>query len=213
MYWSLTSLRTYEQCGLKYKFRYVDRVKEQRSYAAERGLDKHAAVEKFVRGDEKTLPDDLSFYSSFLQGLRNYENYPEHKVALTTDWTPVSWSDATAWFKGVLDLKLIKNPQEACVYDWKTGKIYPDHDDQKSIYSLATFSEHPALYTVRAIHVYLDSGSNREKIFHRDQVQQLREQWKSRVQELMEHPQYIPNPGWGCRYCSYSRAKGGPCQF
>jgi hypothetical protein len=99
------------------------------------------------------------------------------------------------------------------VYDWKTGKIYPDHDDQKTIYSLAVFSEDPAVLSVRAVHVYLDSNTNREKTFHRDQVPELRQQWENRVQGLEQNPVLIPNPGFHCRWCGYRREVGGPCQF
>lgn len=213
MSWSLSSLGTYEKCGLKYKFKYHDKLKETRSIQASRGVDNHALVEGFLRGELKELPPELSFYSQFLTGLKTYEIYPEHKVSLHRDWNPTTWEDPEVWYKGVLDLKVVKNEGEALVYDWKTGKIYPDHNDQKTIYSLAVFAEHPALYTVRAIHVYLDLNANREKTFHRNQVPELRKQWETRVQRLEQDPQFIANPGFHCRWCGYSRTKGGPCQF
>jgi hypothetical protein len=222
--WSLSSLGTYERCGFKYRLKYVEKIKETRSTSASRGVDNHAIVENFLKGTIQDVPEELGFYRNFFTGLKSYEIYPEHKISLTRAWTPTKWGAPDSWYRGVLDLKLIDRTrrldgekqelaQSAVVYDWKTGKIYPDHDDQKSIYSLAVLSEQPALYQVRAIHVYLDRNESREKTFHRDQVPELRKQWETRVQGLEQDPVFIPNPGFHCRYCSFSREKGGPCQF
>lgn len=214
--WSLSSLGTYEKCGFKYKLKYVEKLKEQRSDKASRGVDNHSIVENFLKGTIPDVSEELGFYRAFLTGLKSYEIYPEHKVSLTRQWTPTTWGAPDSWYRGVLDLKLIEKDiraPSAVVYDWKTGKIYPDHDDQKSLYALAVLSEQPTLLQVRTVHVYFDLNSNREKTFHRDQVPELRREWETRVQRLEQDPVYIPNPGWQCRYCSFSREKGGPCQF
>lgn len=213
MTWSLSSLGTYERCGFKYKLKYVEKIPEVRSSHANRGVDNHLIVEGFLKGTITDLPPELSFYNTFFEGLKTYEIYPEHRISLRRDWTPTSWGAEDSWYRGVLDLKLQKTPEEAVVYDWKTGKIYADHDDQKSIYSLAVLAEQPTVRQVRAVHVYLDRNEHREKTFHRDEMHELRNFWEGRVQRLEQDPQYIPNPGFYCRYCSYSRERGGPCQF
>lgn len=240
MSWSLSSLGTFEKCAAKYDYKYIKKLPElSRSAAADRGVNLHKMVEDFVAGATDSLPAELSFYTQFLLGLRTHEIYPEHKVALDRNWELTDWDAKDLWYKGVLDLKLLERPEEltrgdcllsgepkgygpeptaAVVYDWKTGKIYPDHDDQKAIYSLAVFSEHPAVQRVRAIHVYLDLGKSREITYYRNEVQQLRELWEARVKRLenaaaTEGYGYPPNPTFMCRYCSYSKFKGGPCRF
>lgn len=229
MRWSLSSLSTWERCPKKYQLQYLEKIPSIRGKAAERGIDKHKTVELFVKNELDKLPYELSHYHQFLTGIRQYENYPEHKIALTIKWQPTEWEAEDAWYRGVLDLKVISgyyneesispevptrgSPKEAVVYDWKSGKIYDDHDDQKSLYSVAVFSELPSLQTVRAIHVYLDLGKNREQVFHSNQVHQLREHWISRVGKLERDRDFIPNPGYYCRWCSYSRSNGGPCRF
>lgn len=212
MSWSLSSLGLFEKCQLRYRFKYIDKLPEERSGSANRGVEVHKQIEDFVAGTVDTLPEHLNFYTQFLRGLREHEKYPEHRVALTKDWTPTTWEEG--WFRGILDLKLVK-PDEVIVYDWKTGKIYPDHDDQKSIYSLAVFSEHPEVRRVRAVHVYVDLGQNREKVFDRDDVHDLQKSWNTRASflERTEPVDMIPNPGYHCRFCAFSKAKGGPCRF
>lgn len=220
MSWSLTSLSTYEQCPAKYKFRYVENVPvvQDPNSAAARGTEIHGTIEKFLRGELLALPTELNFYTAYLTNLRTKEIYPEHKVALNRNWEPVSWDADDRWYKGVLDLKALNGagqtaPTEATVIDWKTGKIYPEHDDQKSIYSLATFAEHPSVQRVRAMHVYVDLGKNREITYDRQQMHQLRSSWDSRILRLEKEEEFIPNPSFKCRYCPFSRASGGPCKF
>jgi hypothetical protein len=169
---------------------------------------------------QANLPPSLDFYQSFLEGLKSYEIYPEHKVALDRQWNPVPWDSEEAWLRSVLDLKVVQ-PTIIRVFDWKSGKIYPDHDDQKELYSLTSIAEHPAVYSVRAIHVYFDLNKNREQEFHRDQMHELRQRWTNRVSKFeRSHAEvtnfidpFIPNPGYHCTWCSFSKSKGGPCRF
>lgn len=211
--WSLSALGTFEKCAFKYKLKYIERLEENRSASASRGVGNHSLVEEFLKGTITSLPAELSYYQGFLTGLKQHEIYPEHVITLNRKWESVPKDSPEIWYKGVLDLKLIESTEAAVVYDWKTGKIYPDHDDQKSIYSIGVFSEHPSLFSVRAVHVYLDLGQNREKTYHRDQVYSMRFFWERRVEKLERAPEYIPNPGFHCRWCSYSRANKGPCKF
>jgi hypothetical protein len=213
MRWSLTKLKTAEQCLQKYKFRYIDRIQEERGEAAERGVGKHAIIEGYIRGDLKELSPDLSFYQTFLDGIKKHDYVrPEHKVALKLDLAPCSWDDPEAWYTGVLDLKVVSG-DIGYVYDWKTGKIYPDHDEQKELYALATFAEHQNLQEVQTFHVYLDLGKTRQRTYFRTQVSGLWDGWRQRVSILEEKDSFIPNPGFHCRWCSYSKSKGGPCKF
>jgi len=211
--WSLSSLGTYEQCAAKYRYKYIDGLQEQRSESASRGVSSHAVVEGYLKGDLTALTPELSFYQGFFNQIRSLENYPEIKLGVDRQWNPIPWESPEIWWKGVLDLLVFPTKEMAIIYDWKTGKIYPDHDEQKAIYSLGVFSTYPAVREVRALHVYLDLGQNRHKTYHRDQVRMLREPWQNRVQKLERDTQFIPNPSFRCTRCSFSQAKGGPCRF
>lgn len=216
MSWSLSSLGTYEKCAASYKYRYIDKIPTtSQSAAASRGTDVHAKIEMFLTGELKELPSELNFYTQYLNNLKTQTIYPEHKIALTNQWEPTTWDADNRWYKGILDLKVIAGPEatEATVIDWKTGKIYPDHEDQKSIYSIAVSAEHPSVLRVRAIHVYVDLGKSRETTFDRQQLLQLRPAWDSRVLRMEKEEEYLPNPSFKCRFCPYSNEKGGPCRF
>lgn len=213
MSWSLTSLQTFEQCGKKYFLKYVEKIPEVRNQFASRGVDLHKIIESQFGAVAEPLPPDLTHYAQFFDNLQKYECRPEHKLALTKTWEACAWDSPDVWWRGVIDLLVLPTEEVAYVYDWKTGKIYPDHDDQKEIYSIAVGCHFPNLREVRAIHVYVDLGRNKEKHFHVDQLLALRDRWVRRALAPETAVEFIPNPTFKCRYCSYSREKGGPCPF
>lgn len=257
MQWSLSAIGTYEGCGLKARFKYVERKEDKRSASANRGVDHHKSVEDFLLSKSTSLPAELSHYHSWFEGIKKYEIYPEHIITLNDRWEKVASDSEKRWYKGVLDLLIVRRnskrneqdvstgrtgghggenaigneaegrdkelvaavqePEELIIYDWKTGKIYPEHDDQKALYSVAAFSEYPSVHQVRAIHVYFDLGQIRQKTFHKDEMHELRNKWNVRAGKYLEalkNPDgMIANPGYHCRWCSFSASKGGPCRF
>jgi hypothetical protein len=212
MPWSLSKLKTYEQCPAKYKYQHIDKLATPQGAAAARGTAIHQDIELFLLGTTPSLPDSLSIYHSWLTGLKGKEMYPEHKVGLGKDWTPIEFDSPDVWLRSVLDLKVLDG-NEAYVYDWKTGKVYPDHVDQKTLYTITTFAEHPNLTQVTAMHVYVDLGKNTQVTYHRDQAEQMKQLWQMRINRLEGDTSFLPRPDYGCRWCQFSRAKGGPCRF
>lgn len=178
--------------------------------SAQRGIDNHALIEAYLKGEIELLPSVLSFYQNFLTGLKLYPIYPEHRIAVSKEWKLVDWTNG--WLRCVLDLKL-RDGTGAVVYDWKTGKMYDDHYQQKQLYSIAVISEEPEIKRVRAVHVYLDLNKHTERTYERPELEAARSQWESRVAKMAADTEFIPNPTWKCRFCSFSKFKGGPCQF
>lgn len=212
MSWSLSRLQSFESCAAKYKYQYLDKLPSTPNPAMARGLMKHKVMEDYMNGVGGALPTELAHYGIFLDAARQKNGKAEIKLGLKRDWTPCDFDDPEVWWRGVLDLLVLEEVQ-AIVYDWKTGKIYDSHDDQKFLYAIAVLATYPDLMQVRAIHVYLDQGKNREKTLHRDQAFILRGGYEVRVDRMQSSPEYIPNPTFMCRYCSFSKENQGPCRF
>jgi hypothetical protein len=210
--WSLSKLGTFEKCRARYKYRYIDGLKEPKGAAASRGIDKHKIVEDFVAGITEALPADLSYYHGFLSNVRQSGGKAELQLALRADWTPCAFGDSDAWWRGVLDA-LVVLESKAHVFDWKTGKIYDDHDDQKDLYAAAVFSTYSEVEEIVATHVYLDLGQNREKRYTRADLPAIRARWEGRVNSLLSAEAFFPNPQYSCRWCGFAKANGGPCRF
>lgn len=212
---SLTRIKTLEQCGAKYDYRYLQRIKDTAGPAAQRGTDIHRSIEGFIR-EGTPLAGPLEFYHGFLTQLKQnpVPIESEIRIALTEQWKPCPEADVP-WLLAYLDL-LRRVEASANIWDWKSGKIYPDHDDQKELYSLMVLAAFPEIEVVTFAHVYVDLGKNREKIFSRfSDYERLKAKWEGKVRRLdsVKQNELIPNPSFLCRYCSYSSSKGGPCRF
>jgi len=216
--WSLSALNLFERCKFAYKGRYIDQIPDARplSGPVKRGIDTHAEIENYLLHGHPLSFDLNRKWGHAFQDIKQYELQVEHKIALNTFWEPDP-NYKTAWLRMVLDLKA-KKPSGYTVYDWKTGKEYDEHYDQKQLYSIGVMAEHPEVMSVRAVHVYLDLGKQTVREYHRDQLIAARSQWDSRVAKLANarnDPNYdwIPSPNFTCRFCQFAKANGGPCKF
>lgn len=234
MNWSLSKLGTFTKCRRRFLYAYIQRLPGKSGVAASRGVDQHAHIERFFK-EKTTLPPDIGVkYTAWFEKLRGLEHYSENQLAMREGWLPCSWEDPAVWWKGVLDLKVLQRPK-AWVFDWKTGKVYPDHEDQKELYSIATFVEHEDINEIEAWHIYLDlNGKDTKKIYTREQLPTLIAKWNVKLApyqqalsilageyrtfgeetaKISAEMMFVANPTYLCDYCPYSKGEGGPCQF
>lgn len=213
MKWSLSSLGVFEKCPLRYRLQYIDKLPVARSTAASRGVDNHKLFEDRVKGVLPTLPLEYNYYESLAKEVIDKKGQAEYKVSLNKDWQPCDWDAEDVWYRGILDVYV---PGDAAwIIDWKTGKIYPDHDDQKHLYATAILSAHGDVRHVRTEHVYIDIGKRREARFSRDELPGMQKHWEARAKflGLTDPADMVPNPGMHCRWCPFSAKAGGPCRF
>lgn len=215
MTYSLTKIKMFEQCGAKYQYRYIDRIKEKQNEYAARGTEVHGNLEAFVK-DGTPLLGKLEFYHGFLTQLKQHPVpiCTEERIALRKDWSAAPDGEEP-YLLAYIDLSRYVEVQ-AHLWDWKTGKIYPDHDDQKELYSAMVMGARPEIQVVTFNHVYVDIGKNRERAFSRDfDFDRIRQKWDSKIAtiEATDARTLIPKPQFLCRYCSYSKFQGGPCRF
>jgi len=213
MRWSYSAWSCYSGCPAKYKYRYIERhsVPKIPSPAMERGTEIHSLFEASLTDAEAELPPPFDYYTDFLEVLRNHGTKPEQTIILESDWTPAPpWNEG--WVKAILDAGLVKGT-EARNYDWKTGKIYDEHQDQRELYSLMQFCANPEVLVVVGMHVYVDKKENRSTIFQRSQVPDLKAKWEERARMMNEDEIFPTNPSFSCRFCDFSKYSGGPCRF
>lgn len=213
MHWSYSSCGCYHQCPAKYKYRYRDNIRGTlpQHPAASRGTEIHAHFEHCLRDCEYHLPNEFSYYNDFVTTLREHKAQAEVEISLNKEWRLIQpWDDV--WVVSVLDVSLIEDTVGRN-YDWKTGKIYPEHGDQRELYSLLQFCAYPQLERVIGMHVYVDLRQNRTSEYIRDDVPALKAKWEEKAHYLFEDEIFPPNPSFACTSCEYSRYNGGPCRF
>lgn len=216
MNWSLSKLGTFTKCRRRFLYSYIQKLERPRPFAAGRGVDKHKLIEDYFNG--KDLVPEFKRYEEWFSLLKQLNPKSENQLAMLEGWLPCEWEDPNVWWKGVLDLLILDGPK-AWLFDWKTGKVYPDHEDQKELYTIAVFVSHPEIETIEAWHVYLDlTGKDTKKVYHRSGLEELKRKWDRKLIPYMQalanyspanaETFFVTNPTYFCDYCPYSK---NPC--
>lgn len=208
--WSYSRYSTWKKCPALLRFQTLAAEKPPMHPAAERGVRMHKNIEMFLLGESELIPE-LSYYHAFLTHLREQKAVPEVPIALDRNWQPVEWDSPERWVRLVLDA-VLPYPTMPVIYDWKTGKEYPDHRDQREIYAISYHSILPAERS-QVYHTYLDTRQNTTTVFSVTDIPGLRQKWEIRAGEMLADREFVPNPGFYCRTCHFSRGNGGPCRF
>jgi len=206
----------YMECPAKKRYKYDERREILASPAAQRGIDYHKQLEQLIVSPEPVVPtEQFTFYDGYLSRLRAIGAKAEYKFAVTRSWEPTTWDDENAWIIGVADIWIPNGEGQllAHVQDWKTGKIYDSHGKQGEFYATSLFSYVPEAREVKATFIYTDLRQERNTTYHRDQLDGLRARWTARIERMERDSQCVPTPGYGCRFCPFSKSKGGPCVF
>ena len=177
-----------------------------------RGTRIHGSVEDMLLHKVDKLDDEIQPYNGFIMEIRQRGAVPEVPFAFTKAWEICEFDDPLANIRGYLDAKLVEEePQELIVYEWKTGKKYDEHQQQRALYGLAGLLLHPEHRKIRVITVYMDQMENAETTYEQSMVSSYKWMWDRHINKTRPPQPYPMRPSWKCRYCEYSKNQGGKC--
>jgi len=209
--WSYSAWSTYTECGLRFKFRYIDKAPEPPSAAMARGTDLHTKAEYWLDGKiTGPLPKGLKKLEAEFKGLRALGSAVKVEAwwSVKQDWMPTKFG----WLLGKSDVHVADN-SELTVIDHKSGRIYAEkHAQQASLYSALGFAHYPKVKKVTAEFWYIDQGEVLTWEWTAAQVKDLQAEWGRRGEEVMAANNLEARPGYYCKWCPYSKAVGGVCK-
>src|SRR5690606_37129742 len=223
--WSYSRLSVFEQCALRAKLAYIDRIPEperplppgKTEHANDRGTRIDLAAELFVRGEAELIPE-LHAFRVELERLR--ELYKEGRVSLEGEWgvdqnwLPTSWRDA--WGRIKLDAFVRLQPNHGVVIDYKTGKKFGNeikHAEQGQLYQLGAFLRYPELERNDVEFWYTDQNDITSVRYTRDQGLRFYESFDRRVRAMTEANHFPARPNmFSCKWCPYGPRGTGHCE-
>lgn len=213
--WSYSRYRDYEQCPLRAKFKHVDKLKEPGSAAMDRGTDIHKMAEDYASGRLKKLPTELEKFKSEFIALKKQTPTCEQEWAFDNGWRRCDWFAREAWLRVKMDVAVeFKKSNSAMVIDHKTGKFRPGtYSEQLELYGLAALIIFPDAEDVSCHLWFLDSGDEEKIDFVRADLPELKAMWLKRTKPMLNDKRFAPKPGNHCRWCPFSKSKGGQCKF
>jgi CRISPR/Cas system-associated exonuclease Cas4 (RecB family) len=222
---SHSRMKTHESCPRKAKYKFIDKLKEPGSPAMDRGLEIHKGLEewcKFMLGREhdidastkipsngvyRTIREDLRALN---KGQDKYKVEPELQVAFNKDWKIVDWFAPDTWMRVVFDFVAVSQCGNHMVLgDYKTGKVYDDHDDQADLYAVAGYYMGAASVDVKFY--YVDQNTIQPYEYDRDELEALVAEIEARAEKVTSDRIFPTNPSWRCKYCHFRAENGGPC--
>lgn len=207
---SPSGMKLYEDCPFLWHERYILGVRGEGNAASERGTQKHDLLEKYFKNEISYPSADncLGPWRDYMYDLKAQKATAEAEVAVDQFWRPVAFDSPEAWFRGKKDLDVLA-PNVKYIYDWKTGKIYPEHVTQGKAY-VALDPEDMESYEVRF--AYLDIPHHvQEWSYTAEQKQQIRGIIDRKIEVIRMDDVWKPTPGDKCHWCNHSWRRGGKC--
>lgn len=200
---------------------YIHRLPRPDSKAMQRGSEIHSMCEEYVKTDKKPkkMPEELENFEDEFLTLRKYKKdltQLEGSWAFRSDWSPTSWFGQDAWCRMKVDFCTRDSKQKTVrIIDYKTGKLRKSNEEQLELYALGALYMFEPTDEIQCELWYLDSGDLVEVVFDIEEVAtELREKWDEKARPMLEDIKFEATPSQSsCRFCSYSKDEGGPCEF
>ena len=225
--WSHSRLVDFEQCKLRAKLKYIDRIPEpprplppgKTEHANDRGTRVHEAGEAYVKGGIELIPELESFKDEFARLNHLYKTGKvslEGEWAYNRDWNPVAWMSADAWLRLKIDALVTASPEHMVLIDYKTGRRQYNemkHAEQGQLYQLATFMRYPDVEKITVEFWYLDQDEMSTMTYTRSQGLRFLKTYTDRGTAMTTCEEFPPNPTqFVCRFCPYSKKGSGHCE-
>lgn len=216
--WSYSRYDTWVTCPFKFKCKFIDKLPDPGSAAMDRGDKVHKALAKYIMGQgelpaEVKTPFQQKLYAE-LRAIPNDDKVVEQQWAFDRNWKPTGWFDRSAWYRSILDAGVVYEDLAVEACDHKTGKRHDtSNDEQMESQAIAVFCQFQPVTHVTTRLIYVDAGSEEIAEFPLADKVKLLEKWAGKVAPMFADNTFIARPNDKCRFCVYSRSKGGPCRF
>lgn len=217
---SYSRMSLYKKCPASYEWQYVLGNKQPfvPGSAASRGLDIHQSIENWYT-DQGNLSEEiphkmaLKLNETYLDIIaEKCTVHPEYEFAVNKDWEPCGFEDEEAVIRGYID-NLFLYEDKVLIHEYKTGREYPEHEEQKLLYGIIALTLWHQYSEVLIEGIYLDLKKVVPTRVNRTFLKKMQDVWKRDIAKL-DVPIYPARPGIHCRWCPKSSKNAeGPCEL
>lgn len=221
--WSFSKLTMFEQCALRFKFKYVDRVPEpppKPDNPMERGNREHKRLEDYTLGRTSTLNGcegkATGEFKAVIDEVRSLislgQGTAEQDWFFDSDWKPTTRENVWLWLK--LDA-FVRDDTSAVAIDYKTGKsVYKavEHAQQLQLYAACLALKYPDIHHIVTELWYLDEGHVKANRFSSEEAIRMVDRFDQRANAIYTARYFRANPSkQTCRWCPYGANGNGHC--
>jgi hypothetical protein len=223
--WSNSRWNDYARCPAYAHYKHIMKLPEPKSEAMARGAEIAEIEEGFFAGKVRLPALKKVVHPNVITDLQAAKKQPtmffEQNWGFDATWNEVDYFD---WTNCKLRVKVDFGWQspDGVVHlrDNKTGK-YNSYDVEKylqqlDLYRAAAVSRFPNATGFTSQLIYTDLGIRYPQEPLPSTVKEAKaaqKVWDKRVKPMFADTRFDPKPNNGCRWCAFSKAKGGPCKF
>jgi RecB family exonuclease len=220
--WSYSRYADYKSCPLKFKLKYIDKLPTAGSPAMDRGNAIHKMAEDYVKAHGKKkpkLPIELTSVKDEIEHCRSNNAIAELPWGFRKDWAwtgKPNWFGSEVWFRMKADVVVEYDDNTGLVGDWKTGRKYFENEEQIELFGAAALMRFPDWSEVDVRLWYTDQPKDDNEIdrqYTRKEGALILKTWEKKVVPMFVDKRFAPTPNDKCKWCDFSKAKGGPCKF
>lgn len=225
--YSVSKIKTYDMCKLKYKLHYIDKIwpeeeptddiifgrlvhKAAEIYDVER--DNRKEIVKLVKEFPKLGKDYKSMigstYKSVIDFLKRHTNPAKKELNLKFTFDNFS-------ITGYVD-RLIENDKTYTCIDYKTSRYATTkyHMFQLKFYNLLVSKNYDVNPSKIRMMLYFPRPDQEEKkLFSKRDIDLFEKELKDKVREIESNTDWSPTPGHHCKWCPFYKKKECPATY
>jgi len=185
--------------------------------AAQRGTRLHKNAEDYIKQtpeDPVQLCKEMIPLGPELERMRLNGWKSEEIWLMDASWSPVQ-DESLAWGKAIIDLHKMDG-DVLNIVDLKSGKRYPEHEEQLQIYALMGMKRYKDVKRVDVAAWYIDEGGRlgHSMSYMPEMFDHYATPWTKLANEILTATEFLPTPSRNaCRFCPYKASQGGPCEL
>lgn len=210
-----SKLDCFRACPRKFKYQFIDKLPQgEPGPALVHGSTIHDGLEAYLRGWQADPPAEAEKWRESLDALRKQPTMePEQNLGFDKNWKKLpDWFHKDTWLRVKMDAYYF-DAEELVVIDFKTGKYRVPSTDQVELYACAGIELAPHVKQVRAEFWFIDTEETYSKVYTIPEIHAARKKFELATAPMYNETQWKPTPSRECRWCPYSKSKGGPCDF
>lgn len=211
--WGFSKLDVFQTCKAKFKYQFIDKLPQASSPAMARGQAMHENIESYLNGWTSTLLAENLNFKPEIDALRTKNYVAEQALGFDSGWNKLaSWFEKTTWLRVKMDAR-VREDDTVTTIDFKSGKYRIPSTEQIELYAVVCPSLEPGATKFVSEFWFLDIGDVYRQSYTLEQVLALRKKYEDYAAQLYATAVWEPQPSNECRWCPYSKTKGGPCKY
>jgi CRISPR/Cas system-associated exonuclease Cas4 (RecB family) len=204
-------------CALKFKLKHIEKRKEPANAAFVKGGRVHDGLDGFLKRRSKLIPDEAWTLRAELTALRKDKTLRgEEAWGYDRAWQPLPvtgyFSDAD-YIRAKVDAMTTKG-DKCKVIDFKTGQVRSASPLQVRFYGMLALIREPKLNVAQLELWFVEQGQIMPfEPVKRSEVLAIKTDFQRRFKAIEDERAWKPTPGDACRFCPFTKHKGGPCRY